>query len=774
MAAKDIARPGFKTLGGTQQHLALNRQIGPRGAEKVFRRNGQFRRIAQPDRLIAKAQVKVDPLGQEILDKEGLRLQGASIGIGINLKPPDTARGGTGNRQGKDMPARPAILHQRAGIFDAIGTQQHGGQRQTFHRLGLRIAGKGGGIDGFPGAVGAPVGSQEDINRRRGFAPFHPTVGQVKLGVGHRQEGKVAVALFRHDHRRGRRAGAKRQPGIKADIALRIGLGRTQNLVRLAEEFNRHRLFRRRRAQRADEDMQPVNPAHRGQAKVGHDEPLPCRANLIGVHPRHGRTQGIDAGRLAINRLAHRQAGGQVTVDLLLDAGIAMPDLGADLAAEIVFLIFHHRPAEIAVLRGPQQVAVGHPIQRQLQLFGVHRLNRDRGPRHTRQDIAAPGEAHPGVAVADIGGDLDRFRQNLTIRRRKPLAEGHRIAAAMGQALDAQLPPAVEADREVGCGKLDEGGVIHARLHQILGEIHADAGAGGIGLHLVIGNAKAVFADGVVQRGSGIVAVLQLFRQTQRLHRVAATVGTFQRVGHGHQNRVLLRGAVCPQIGVDGGRVSLLQQATVGAGVHLTRRIQQPGIFGPIRRRIRQVQRCTDKAAGLQKVALGFRLGGGGKMLFGGVAVGDMGIGQIGRLRGDARKLPTADKGQFRRPRRRQRLGLGIAFNHDAGIGALIGLGPARARFRKARSVAGVEGEGGADAVGQAGPLASVQRGVENRGEVAARHVGVFRKHETAVRDQIIGQRRGQCGGQRPEPSNCKHRKKTGRAKTAHLKILRN
>ena len=53
----------------------------------------------------------------------------------------------------------------------------------------LRIAGKGGDIDRFPGAIGAPVSGHEDIDRGGRLTPFDPTVGKVKLWVGQRQEG---------------------------------------------------------------------------------------------------------------------------------------------------------------------------------------------------------------------------------------------------------------------------------------------------------------------------------------------------------------------------------------------------------------------------------------------------------------------------------------------------------------------------------------------------------------------------------------------------------
>ena len=94
----------------------------------------------------------------------------------------------------------------------------------------------------------------------------------------------------------------------------------------------------------------------------------------------------------------------------------------------------------------------------------------------------------------------------------------------MRDTLDAQLPPTVEADRQIRCRQLHEGGVIHPRLHQIFGKIHADAGAGRIGLNLIVGHPEAVFADGILQGGGRVIPRLQSLRQPQSLHRIAPPI----------------------------------------------------------------------------------------------------------------------------------------------------------------------------------------------------------------------------------------------------------
>ena len=225
--AKDIARPRLQRSGGAQQNLTLDGQIGTGGPEQIARINGHLRHIAQTNGVVGQTQGKVDAFGQEILNQKGFGPQRCGIQIGIDIHAPRPARRGTGNGKVKDMPARAQIVGHGADIFHPIGAQQNGGQRQTLNRGGFAVARQGGGMHGFAGAVGAAIRGQEHIDRRRRLGPFDPTVGQVKLGVGQRQERQIArlIRRPRHDQRRCRSPGAHLQPGVKMAIALRIGHG---------------------------------------------------------------------------------------------------------------------------------------------------------------------------------------------------------------------------------------------------------------------------------------------------------------------------------------------------------------------------------------------------------------------------------------------------------------------------------------------------------------------------------------------------------------------
>ena len=409
VAAKAVARPSLQPLGGTQQDFTLDRQPGPRRTKQIARGDGQIgcRLGPQDQRLVPHRQVKVDAFRQEILDQEGLRRQGRGLQIGEHLQPVDATRGASRDGKLEHMPARAGILDQLARIFHPVRPRQDRGQRQAFDGGLFGVPGKRRDIDRLARAICAPVGGHEHIDRRRGLAPLDPAVGQVELRVGQRQEGNVGVALLDHHHGRGRPARAARQARVEDRIALIIGRRRAQHGVGAVQQFNRHARLGRSRPQRADHDMQPIHARQGGDPKIRHDEPLPARRHDIGVHARNRRFQRIDARRHPLQRVAQGQAGGDVLVDLLAHGGGAGPDLFAHSFGEGVFRIDLNRRSEIIVLDRPQQVAVGHAEQRQVQLFGVHRLDRQGDVGGVRQHIAPAREAHPGIAVADVLRDLD-------------------------------------------------------------------------------------------------------------------------------------------------------------------------------------------------------------------------------------------------------------------------------------------------------------------------------------------------------------------------------
>ena len=69
--------------------------------------------------------------------------------------------------------------------------------------------------------------------------------------------------------------------------------------------------------------MQPVTAGHGGQAQIGDDKPLRgCRA-VIGVGTGHAGLHHINAGFKFLDRIAHRQGGGHILIDLVLNDTLA-------------------------------------------------------------------------------------------------------------------------------------------------------------------------------------------------------------------------------------------------------------------------------------------------------------------------------------------------------------------------------------------------------------------------------------------------------------------
>ena len=110
-----------------------------------------------------------------------------------------------------------------AAVFNPIGARQHSGYRQPNDRICGFIAGKGRNIDGFTGAVGTPIGGQENIDMFSGLAPLDTPIGQIKFRIGQGQECNILIGLFGNNQRRLRATGAPRQSIVKPHITTTIG-----------------------------------------------------------------------------------------------------------------------------------------------------------------------------------------------------------------------------------------------------------------------------------------------------------------------------------------------------------------------------------------------------------------------------------------------------------------------------------------------------------------------------------------------------------------------
>ena len=396
-----------------------------------------------------------------------------------------------------------------------------------------------------------------------------------------------------------------------------------------------------------------------------------------------------------------------------------MPDFLGILAVEVIDRPAVHRAGKVILAHRGDQIAIRHPQDLQIEPLEVHRLHRHAIVGPARQDIGPAGEADRGRPIPHIGGDRHILAQRFPRCRRQALAEGQRVTAAVFHPADTDLVR-LGLDRKPGFGQLHEGRVIHPALHQIGVEIRADPGACAVSLDRVIGDAEAVFALGLLQRGGDILARGERRGQLQRRQRLAGAVGLFQRLRQNEQRLGLTGGLGRAQITVHrrrnrpADRLGLLQPQA-------QRRVIRPQVRGIGEHDHRALQGLRPRPVRLRPGLFQTR----GQFL----GAGEIRQMQPPHRRGQRRRLGQAARGQELQipgPGLRPRLGALGRRHHHAREGALIGRHRRHPGFREAGIVAGVEGHRLAGRIGQTGSLASFKAGVENLFQIAAGQVHAF------------------------------------------------
>ncbi len=230
------------------------------------------------------------------------------------------------------------------------------------------------------------------------------------------------------------------------------------------------------RGQRIDEHVDAVVAGIGREPHVGDDEPL--RRHRIGIVGRRAlgrRRHHIDARRHVADRLIDRKRRGDLGVERLLDGELAVPHLDAAALGQPLDLVGVEVALEVAAEHGLDQIAVADPVDVDADRLGVDADQRDAALTGARQHIGLAGEARHGLAVAHIDREVGRLRQRLLDGRRQPGAQGHAVALAVLQPLDAELL-VVGGQRElVLAGNRDERREIGALARQRLGELEAGA-----------------------------------------------------------------------------------------------------------------------------------------------------------------------------------------------------------------------------------------------------------------------------------------------------------
>ena len=195
--------------------------------------------------------------------------------------------------------------------------------------------------------------------------------------------------------------------------------------------------------------MQAVIARERCEAEVGDDEPLRrLRRPVLGIVHRFG---GKDiSARLQLRlQLADRDGGRHLLVDVARDVDRSFPDLLALLRLDVVGFPQGELAQERAGGDGVSELAVADAEELGVHLRGVDGDDRDRRLAAGRKHVGSAEEARSGCAVAHQDVQLDALRQRLAVGGRQPLPRRQMIAAAMLDAVDADLL-AVRLDGEIG------------------------------------------------------------------------------------------------------------------------------------------------------------------------------------------------------------------------------------------------------------------------------------------------------------------------------------
>ena len=756
VAPEAVARQRLERGLRDQRQLTFDGQVRPRRAKKIACLEREPRRRVPHDRPLGQRQIDVDALWHEVLDQHRLRDQRRGVGVGEERQPPRAARHRGRERQAEDMAPRHALVRHEAGVFDPVGPGQHRGQRHATYRLHLCVAQERRGVDGLARAVGAAVGGKEGIKRPGRRTPLDPAIREIKGRIGERQEGDVFVAALGGQQRRGGPAGAARQPGGKAHHAVSVGRGHPKRAVGPRQQRHLEPFERRRIRKPAGDHRKHVIPGQRRQPDIGEHEPLRRARLLVGIGPGHPRGQRIDPRRQIAHHLAHRQTRRDVGVEPVLDLAFSGPDLFGQFPGKALLGPGRKRAAEIVVLHGADQVAVRDPAQGQIDVSEVHRLDRQPGIGALGQHVGPAREGKRGRAVAHIGGDRHVADQRVALRRGQARPEGQIIALAMLHPGDADAP-LVRDHRQLRIRQPHEGRVFLPGADQIFGKLGADPGRGAVGLDHVFGDAEAVLRDGPVQRLSDLIARRQPLGRPQRRHHEPPLPAGLERLGQLHQRGGALRLRPGPQVGIDRGqqRPALvgLRLAAIAAGCGIGPR--QPRVVEPELCRVGLGERSPRPAQRVAQVALRLGTAGGITQLFDAPLPAGMPHADCVGLCARRNKLAGIEEPEITRPCLcpGKRLGPG---GDDLGRDrAVIGFALGHAGLGEAGVRTGVEGKGRTGRIAEAERLARLERGVEERLQVAAEEVRIATHDQAALGHHRPGLLRGGrcCGAGRRDQS---------------------
>src|SRR5262249_41112032 len=179
---------------------------------------------------------------------------------------------------------------------------------------------------GLAAAVDAALRIDESVETRRNRPPRDAAVGQVKRRRFEAEESVIAL-LAGNDGRRGNTTLAARQPGLKMDEAIAIGLADSEHLVVARNQAHLDTAARICTGERVYKDINAVVRRVGGEPEIGDDEPL---RRLLPVFGRNDvlRLGGhsVEARGEILDRLIEWKRRGHLGVEFGLNRQLTNPD----------------------------------------------------------------------------------------------------------------------------------------------------------------------------------------------------------------------------------------------------------------------------------------------------------------------------------------------------------------------------------------------------------------------------------------------------------------
>ena len=492
--------------------LAGDLEIRARGAVEIAGCDIDLRRLAGAQGGRLRGQADLEPFGDVILDQEARLADRRALRVDIGRDAPRSAHGARKERQREGAPADALVLDQGAPVFDAVRPPRHEREGKANDGGALGVAQERRDEYRLARAIHTALGEQVSIGAARCRAPFHAAVGEVEGGLAEIEKAVVAVRARDHETRSLAPLPA-RETRIEGHVPTGIGRAGSKNLVVAGDQSDVDAGQRRGVREGAHEDVHAVRAFEGGQAEVRDDEPLRCaRAVIFLVEGAvlRPRRHDVDARLELAHGLQDGESGDDVFVQLGFRLERALPDARAFLALDAFGGVAPQLAQELVGAERRQKVAVADAADLDLDLTGVDRHHRDALLPGARQNVIAAGEPHLRRAIANVDLVIGRLEQGFADGGRQPLPQHHGVALAMLQSVDAELR-LVRRHRRIGHARDGhEGREIDPPLREGIGELETGTRRGGIGIHLVFDDAKAVLGAEVLIGAANVRLVADL------------------------------------------------------------------------------------------------------------------------------------------------------------------------------------------------------------------------------------------------------------------------